>query len=262
MISFTLDQLYAWMNAFIWPFCRILAMLAISPLFGESSIPKRLKVGLAAFISLIIAPTLAPLPDLPTASYAALWVMVQQVLIGIALGLSIRIVFAAFQVAGEFIGLQMGLSFASFFDPATGSNTAVLSRLLNIVAILMFLALNAHLLVLGVLVRTFDVLPIRTGALDINGWGVLLEWSAQLLVSGMLMALPLIIVLLTINLAFGILNRTAQQLTIFAVGFPISLSIGLLLLTVVLPQTTPFFVGIFNQGYEVMLRIAHTLAGP
>lgn len=261
MVSFTLEQLYAWINAFLWPFCRILAMLAISPLFGESSIPKRLKIGLAALISIVVAPSLYPLPDIPSGSYDALWLMIQQVLIGLALGLSIRIVFAAFQIAGEFIGLQMGLSFASFFDPATGSNTAVLSRLLNIIAVLIFLALNAHLLVLGVLVRTFEIVPIAQGALDINGWGALLDWSAQLMVSGMLMALPLIIVLLTINLAFGILNRTAQQLTIFAVGFPISLTIGLLLLTVVLPQTTNFFIMMFNNTYEAMLKIATGLAG-
>lgn len=261
MISFTLDQLYAWINAFLWPFCRILALIAASPFFGESAIPKRLKIGLAAVLSIVVAPTLGPLPELATGSYAALWLMLQQVLIGLALGLCIRIVFAAFQIAGEFIGLQMGLSFASFFDPATGSNTAVLSRFLNIVAILVFLALNAHLLVLGVLIRTFEVLPIEPGHLHINGWGALLEWSAQLMLSGMLMALPLIIVLLTINLAFGILNRTAQQLTIFAVGFPISLTIGLLLLSVVLPQTTPFFIVMFDATYQAMMKVASGLAG-
>ena len=260
MLQVTAEQLYAWLNAFLWPFVRILATLAALPFFSESAIPKRAKVGLGVLLTLVVAPSLPELPAVPTASWTALLIAAQQVLIGLALGLTMRILFAAVQAAGEFIGLQMGLSFASFFDPATGSNTAVLSRLLNVVAVLMFLALNGHLLVLGVLARTFQVLPIGLG-LDVGGWGVLLDWSSELFIAGMLLALPLIIVLLSINLAFGILNRTAQQLTIFAVGFPITLTIGLVLLTVVIPQTTPFLAQLFNSGYEAMMRVALGLAG-
>src|SRR5699024_10211961 len=137
----------------------------------------------------------------------------------------------------------------------------VLSRFLNLVAMLVFLALNGHLIMLQVVFRTFELLPIQTGSLHSNGWGILLEWSAQLMISGLLLALPLIVVLLTINLAFGILNRTAQQLTVFAVGFPISLLVGLSLLTVVVPQTTPFLMRFFDAGYNAMLRMANGLAG-
>lgn len=261
MITVEIDQLYAWINAFLWPFFRILALMGTAPLLGESSIPVRVKVGFAAMVTVGIAPALGPMPDLPTASFAGLWIGVQQVLIGMALGLVMRIVFAAVQTAGEFIGLQMGLSFASFFDPATGANTAVLSRIMNIVAMLLFLALNGHLLMLGGVVRSFEVLPIQIGGLDANGWGVLFEWSSQIMVSGMLLALPLIIVLLTINLSLGILNRTAQQLSVFAVGFPISLMTGLVLLAIVLPQTAPFLSRFFEEGYSTMARLAQALAG-
>lgn len=262
MISVDIDQLYTWINAFLWPFFRILALLLTAPLLSESAIPSQVKIGFAAIVTIAIAPALGPMPDLPTASYAGLWITVQQVLIGLALGLTMRVVFAAVQTAGEFIGLQMGLSFASFFDPATGANTAVLARIMNVVAMLLFLAVNGHLLMLGGFMRTFDILPIRIGALDPNGWGVLFEWSSQVMVSGMLLALPLIIVLLTINLALGILNRTAQQLSVFAVGFPISLMTGLTLLAIVLPQTTPFLTNLFDAGYSAMSKLAQALAGP
>lgn len=261
MISFTTEQAYFWLNSFLWPFFRLLGLVATAPLFSESSIPKKVKVGFAAIVAMVIAPSLPPMADLPTGSYPALLLGLQQILIGIALGLIMRIVFATVQTAGEFIGLQMGLSFASFFDPATGSNTAVLSRFLNLVAMLVFLALNGHLIMLQVVFRTFELLPIQTGSLHSNGWGILLEWSAQLMISGLLLALPLIVVLLTINLAFGILNRTAQQLTVFAVGFPISLLVGLSLLSVVVPQTTPFLMRFFDAGYNAMLRMANGLAG-
>lgn len=261
MISVDINQLYGWLNAFLWPFIRILALLGTAPLLGDGSIPTRVKVGFAAIIAIGIAPTLDPMPDLPTGSFAALWLAVQQVLIGIAMGLVMRIVFAAVQTAGEFIGLQMGLSFASFFDPATGANTAVLARFMNNMALLLFLALNGHLIMLAGLIRTFDVLPIRVGSLDTNGWGVLFEWSSQVMVSGMLLALPLIIVLLTINLSLGILNRTAQQLSVFAVGFPISLMTGLVLLATVLPQSSSFLSRFFEEGYSTMARLAQALAG-
>ncbi len=261
MVSFELEQLYGWINAFLWPFLRILALMAVAPVLGESSIPARVKVGLAAVISIVAAPLLEQPIEISPASYMGLWIGVQQVFIGIAMGLTMRIVFAAVQTAGEFIGLQMGLSFASFFDPATGANTAVLSRLMNIIAILLFLAVNGHLIMIDILVRTFDILPIGVDRMHADGLGVLFEWSAQVMIAGMLLALPLIIVLLTISLALGILNRTAQQLSVFAVGFPISLLVGLILLAVVLPQTAPFLTQLFAKGHDAMGRLVQALAG-
>jgi flagellar biosynthetic protein FliR len=170
-----------------------------------------------------------------------------------------RVVFAAVQTAGEFIGLQMGLSFASFFDPATGANTAVLSRLMNMIAMLLFIAFNGHLLMLAGFIRSFDILPIQNAGINLDGLPVLFEWSAQVMIAGMLLALPLIIVLLTISLALGILNRTAQQLSVFAVGFPISLTVGLILLWVVLPQTSPFLRRLFDEGFSAMGRLMGAL---
>ncbi|CAM5339755.1 flagellar biosynthetic protein FliR [Eoetvoesiella caeni] len=261
MVSFELDQLYGWITAFLWPFFRILSLMGTAPVLGDASIPLRVKVGFAAMVTVAIAPSLGPMPAVAPASYEGLWITLQQVLIGIALGLTMRIVFAAVQTAGEFIGLQMGLSFASFFDPATGANTAVLARIMNVVATLLFLALNGHLLMLAGVLRTFEVLPISAHAMNTDGFSVLFEWSSQVMTSGMLLALPLIIVLLTINLALGILNRTAQQLSVFAVGFPISLTTGLILLMVVLPQTSPFLTRLFDSGYAAMSRLTQALAG-
>lgn len=261
MVSVELGQLYAWINAFVWPFFRILALLGTAPVLGDSSIPVRIKLAFACVLTLVIAPGLPAMPAVAPASFPGLGIAARQVLIGTALGLTMRVAFAAVQTAGEFIGLQMGLSFASFFDPSTGANTAVLSRLLNIIAMLVFLALNGHLLMLAGLARTFEVLPVGQAALSPDGWRILFDWSSQVLVSGMLLALPLIIVLLAINLALGILNRTAQQLSVFAVGFPISLTVGLILLAVVLPQSGPFLAHLFQSGYEAMGGLAGALAG-
>lgn len=261
MVSFQIDQLYGWITAFLWPFFRILSLIGAAPVLGESSIPVRVKIGFAAVVTVAVAPSIGPLPNIPPASYEGLWITLQQVLIGTSLGLTMRIVFAAAQTAGDFIGLQMGLSFASFFDPATGANTAVLARIMNIMAILLFITLNGHLLLLAGVLRTFETLPISAHALNPDGFGMLFEWSSQVLLGGMLLALPFIIILLTINLALGILNRTAQQLSVFAVGFPITLVTGLILLMVILPQTLPFLGQMFEMGYAAMDRLTQALAG-
>lgn len=263
MISFTAEQLQGWLSLFLWPFIRMLALIGTAPLFSESTVPSRVQIGLAAILTIIVAPSIThPLPTVSPGSFAGLWIVAQQVLIGIALGLTMRIAFAAVQTAGEFIGLQMGLSFASFFDPGTGANTAVLSRILNIIAILTFIALDGHLLMLAALVHTFETLPIAQAPLNKNGWGVLLEWAKTVFTSGLLLALPLICSLLTINLAMGILNRAAPQLSVFAVGFPVSLIIGIVLLRAVLPNSAPFLEALFESALQAMNDVARGLAEP
>lgn len=261
MISFTIEQLYSWVNAFFWPFVRILALLMVAPVFGESTVPRRVKAGLAALLVVAVGPALPPMPTVATASWDSFWIVIQQVIIGVALGLTMRMAFTAVQMAGDFVGLQMGLGFATFLDPATRSNTAVLARLFNLVAMLVFLALDGHLVVLSTLIRTFTLLPISAVPFSGAGWGMLLDWSAQIYVMGLLLALPLVVVLLTVNLSMGILNRTAPQLSIFSVGFPLSLTFGLVLLTVILPQTQGFLERLFAAGLEAMGRVATALGG-
>lgn len=261
MITLDPDLLHGWINAFIWPFVRILALIGVAPIFGESSVPIRLKVAYATLITLVIAPAIEPMPDIAPASYTSFLIVAHQVMIGIAMGLVIRIAFAAVQTAGEFIGLQMGLSFASFFDPATGANTAVLSRIMNVVAMLLFLALDGHLILIGSLLNTFQMLPITASpSLHPGGWGILFDWSGQVMIAAMLLALPLLVILLTISLSMGILNRTAQQLSVFAVGFPVSLMTGLVLLAIVLPQTSPYLSQLFADSHDAMNRMIHGLA--
>lgn len=260
MIDFQIEQLYAWMTGLLWPLFRIGGLVAMAPILGEAAVPIRIKVGLTFAITLVVAPVIGPMPDIAPASYAGLLISLQQVLIGMALGFCMRLIFTATMMAGEFVGLPMGLAFASFFDPATGANTAVLSRLLNLVAMLMFLAVNGHLLMLDGLARTFDLLPIGA-ALHADGWGAVMEWSKQLWISGLLLALPILVVLQTINLSLGILNRTAQQLSVFAVGFPITLTSGLIMLAIVIPRSSDFLMRLFEDGYQTMAKVARGLMG-
>lgn len=259
VLSVTSDQLSAWLVMFLWPFVRMLALVSTAPIFGESRVPRHVKVGLAALLAIAISPTLDSLPTVPVVSLAGLWIIMQQVLIGVAMGFSMRLVFTAVQAAGEYIGLQMGLSFAAFFDPISGGQTMVLARLLNMLAMLIFLAFDMHLMVIATLVESFHILPIANAPLAANGWMLLVLAAGQIFSAGLMLALPLVTTLLTINLAMGILNRASPQLSIFSIGFPMTLLVGIAMLRLLMPHLAPFLEQQFAAGLSTMLQVVQAL---
>ena len=240
VFSVTSDQLNVWIVAFLWPFVRMLALISTAPVFSEAAVPRSAKVGLAALLAMVITPTLGALPSVPLVSAGGFWIMIQQVLIGAAMGFSMKMVFAMVQATGEYVGLQMGLSFASFFDPTSGGNTTVVARLLNVIAILIFLATDGHLMLIMTLAESFRTLPITDAPLAASGWFLLVSAGGQIVSGGLMLALPLIATLLTLNLAMGILNRVSPQFSIFSVGFPITLLAGVGMLQVLMQYLAPF----------------------
>lgn len=259
MISLTDAQLNTWLISFIWPLTRILGLLMVAPVFGHRSVPAHVKVGLGVFIALIVSPALPPLPDVGLGSWYGLLILVQQFLIGLSIGFVMRVTFAAVEAAGEIVGLQMGLGFASFYDPQSAGQTLVLARFFNLLAMLVFLAINAHLLLLGVLVDSFQTLPISTQPLAVAGFFKLALFGSTVFAVGLQLALPLIAILLMTNLALGILTRSAPQLNIFAIGFPITLGVGLIVLDILLPYFAPQFEHMIQNGLKVTVDVIHTL---
>jgi len=259
MISLTDAQLNAWLISFIWPLTRILGLIMVAPVFGHRAVPARVKIGLGIFIALIVSPTLPPMPDVGLGSWHGLFILVQQLLIGMAIGFIMRVVFAAVEAAGEIVGLQMGLGFASFFDPQSAGQTLVLSRFFNMLAILVFLAVNAHLLLIGVLVESFQSLPISQQPLAAAGFYNVAAFGSTVFAVGLQLALPLITILLLTNLALGILTRSAPQLNIFAIGFPITLGVGLIVLDLTLPYFVPQLELMLQNGFDATTTVIRTL---
>lgn len=256
MISFTEAQLYGWLTAFIWPLVRILALIATAPVLGNKSVPTRVKVGLSVAITILVSPVLGPMPQVEPGSIPGLFVIIQQILIGSAMGLAMQIVFVAVELAGEITGLQMGLGFASFYDPIRGGNTAVISQYMNLVATLIFLAVNGHLLMISTLVESFSVFPVGGQLLHAAGWLAPVRWGERIFFAALLLSLPLIGTLLITNIALGILTKAAPQLNLFAVGFPITLTVGMGILTLSLPYFLPILDRLMSDGFKVMLGIA------
>jgi flagellar biosynthesis protein FliR len=259
MITLTYAQLNAWITAFLWPFARIAALVATAPVISQSSVPTRVKIGLTAFLTLVVSPTIGPLPEVTVFSASGIWIMVNQIVIGAALGVTMQLVFAAVELGGALIGLQMGLGFATFFDPTSNSSAEVIARYLNTIAMLAFLAFDGHLQVVTSLAGSFQTVPISAGALGTAGFRALVQWGGAIFSAALLLALPVVVALLIANLSLGILNRAAPQIGVFQIGFSVTLIVGMLLLQLMLPNMIPFFSRLFEVGVDTMGRVANAL---
>lgn len=256
MLTITSTQLDAWLAAFIFPLSRILGLMATAPVFNNAALPRQLRliVGLAVAVALV--PALPPMPAVTAGSWAGLAILAQQMVIGLLMGLTLRIVFVAIDVAGEMIGFQMGLSFAVFYDPQNASQTPVVSELLGLIAILLFLAMNGHLLTLSVLAESFSLLPVTSSpVIAATGFSALVAWAAIIFSAGVLLSLPLVAALLIANIAMGVLSRVAPQLNLFAVGFPVTIMAGFAVLAVSLPYIGSALERLFDQAFFALRTV-------
>lgn len=260
MITFSTDFFYSYINQFFWPFVRVLALFSIAPFFGEKQIPKKSKIVLALLITILISAAI-PLPQIPLFSVMGCWILIQQVLIGLLMGLTMQIAFAIVRYAGEVLGMQMGLSFALFVDPAAGPNMPIIARFFNLLLLLLFLSFDIHLLLLSLLADSFQLIPIQSLALNSQSFILVAQSAGIIFYYGLLLALPILTLLLIINISLGILNRMTPQLSIFVVGFPLTLLIGIYLLPLLTTIITKYAEKIFNDILSQLSMILLTLAG-
>lgn len=263
MLSVTAVQLDAWLAALMFPLTRLLGLFASATLWSNRGIPVRIRLAAGLAIAMAVLPALPPMPAIPVDSWHALGVLAHQFLIGAAIGFTIRLVLAAVDLAGEMIGLQMGLSFAVFFNPTTGGQSSVVAEFLNLLTLLVFLALDGHLMLIKILVQTFQWLPVGE-ATAAQGWLVIVRHASVMFVAGVLMALPMIATLLIANIGLGVLTRAAPQLNLFAVGFPVTLTVGFIVLLVSLSVLAPALHSLIEQGFSAIeaLLLALTAQTP
>jgi flagellar biosynthesis protein FliR len=259
MLSVTTAQLDAWLAVLAYPLARILALIGTAPIFGNNALPRRLKLMVGLAVAIGLAPALPEVAPIALNSWNGMLMLFQQTIIGIAMGLTMRVVFAALDVMGELVSLQMGLSFATFFDPMAGGQTAVVGEFLTLISSLIFLALNGHLLMLDALSASFVWLPISDAPLHKEGWMMLVRFGATIFASGLLMALPVVTALLITNIALGILTRAAPQLNLFAIGFPITLTVGFGVLFIALGHIAPILQGFYDAGFDTMAGVVRAV---
>lgn len=252
MITVTATQLETWLGHIFWPFVRIGACFMVAPAFGALFVQARLRLVLAGAVALLVAP-LVPLPTgIEVFSVAGFIVTAQQVLIGVALGFALQILFDAVSMGGQLLANSMGLSFAFNVDPMRGTSTAALGQLYALLVMLTFLALDGHLAVIEMLVGGFRTLPVGTIGLSDGSLWMLVGWGSQIFSGALAVALPGITALLIVNLAFGVMSRAAPTLNLFAVGFPITLIFGLVIVLLGLPALQSSFARLLGDAFLLL----------
>ncbi len=229
-------------------------MIASSPVLGNKQVPARVKIGLSALLAIIIAPTIGEMPPVAIGSPQGLLIMIQQIIIGIAMGFTMRLIFTAVEMAGEFAGLQMGLGFASFYDPINATHSAIIAQWLGIIATLTFLAFNGHLYLISALATSFQTFPIGN-MMSAKGFYEVANWGGSIFAYALQISLPILAALLITNIALGILTRAAPQLNLFAVGFPITLAMGFFVLALSMPYFAPLLDRLMQEGLDTTLNL-------
>lgn len=251
MFTIGAADLDAALAAFFYPFFRMLALFSSAPVLSHATVPRPVRVGLALLTTAVAVPVLPAIAPISPFSAPGTLLIVEQVLIGIAIGLSMQIAFAAVTLAGDLIGLQMGLSFAAFVDPQNSEQAPLVGSFLSVTLMLVFLSLNGHLTLISTLVDSFQTFPVTTEAVRALDAVRLVRHGADLFAFGLQMALPIVAAMLLTNVTLGMLARTAPQLNLMAVGFSVTLSVGLLMLLLGLPLLAPAFEAVIARGFAV-----------
>ena len=246
------EQLVLWVGAVLWPFARIGAMLVAMPIFGADTVNARVRMGLALLLAIFVAMQGPVLPDIDPLSLEGVLVTLHQVAIGVFMGFILQMVFSAVTQAGEVVALGMGLGFASIMDPAQGVQVPVVSTIFVIFSTLLFLAMNGHLIALELMLTSFETMPIAPTGLNAEAFYALVGFGSTMFVGAVLVALPAVASLLLVNISMGVITRASPQLNIFAVGFPMMILIGFVLMMLILPGLPERFGELMFEAFNLM----------
>lgn len=225
-MALTFAELSVILGQLWWPFFRIGAVFISMPFFGDALIPVWVRSLLALSIVVITAPLMPPMPAVDLFSLTSLFLAFEQAIWGLFFGLILHLLFSVFTMLGQIVSLQMGLGMAMMNDPVNGLSVAILGRIFLLFCTLLFLSLEGHLLVIDVLIQSFVIWPVGAGLTAVSLQGVINVFG-WMFVSALALALPAIVSMLLANISFGVMNRAAPSLNVYALGFPMTMLLGL-----------------------------------
>lgn len=237
---------------------RVGAFLSLFPIFGSNNLPAQLKAGLAIVLALVLFPIL-PMPQVAFPSNGTMLTLAlgREVLIGGVLALAVRLIFAGVELAGQVQGYQMGFSIANVLDPQTQEQVSVIAQLHNILALLIFLAIDGHHLMIRALVRSFELVGPFQAQFSGGPGQILISLSSHLFILAVKISSPVLAALFLSNLALGLMARMVPQMHIFLVSMPMSIALGLVILSLSLPFLVQGLTGAFlglERDFALMLR--------
>ena len=246
LVSEVVERFYT----LLWPMIRVSAFLLAAPFFSLRAVNVRVRILLAALLTLMVYP-LVDWPLVDPYSAAGLRELFNQVLIGTIMGMLLQIVSAALVVGGQAVSSSMGLGMANMVDPNMG-NVPVISQFFIVCSTLIFMGLGGHVIVITLILESFKALPIGQMLAPDMLMAVLLEWSSMMFLGAVLLALPIMICLLFVNIGIGVITRAAPALNIFAVGFPAMILAGMLLLAMSMTSIGFRIQWLWRQSFDVV----------
>ncbi|MGB0468037.1 MAG: flagellar biosynthetic protein FliR [Pontibacterium sp.] len=234
MLALDISQVEQLVSSFLWPFFRIASFFMVIPMIGSQLVPVRVRMGLALSVAFVLIPVLPEMPVYEGISMQSFIMIAQQILVGTVLGFMVQLLFQVFVLGAQLIAMQMGLGFASTSDPANGVSVVILGQYYLMIVMMLFLATNGHLVMIEVLVKSFELIPVENATLRLDSYWKIALAGGWMFSAAMLIALPAVTALLIVNFSFGVMTRAAPQLNIFAIGFPFTMLMGLLIVWITL----------------------------
>jgi flagellar biosynthetic protein FliR len=237
----------------LWPFFRIAGVLMVAPVIGARLVPIRVRIALSIAVTLVLSPVLSAPPALELSLVSGL-IVAQELLLGAAIGFCLQMIFDALIIAGETIAMGMGLGFATMVDPQRGVSVPVLGQFFVIVGMLVFLSLGGHLATIRMIATSFEMLPVGQ-PFAFESMGVLLGWGGQMFVGAVRIALPAVTALLVVNIALGVMSRAAPSLNLFAVGLPVSMLLGFLIVMLNVETLAHLFERLLEASFATIVNM-------
>ena len=259
---FSADLLLNLLSSYFWAFCRIAAMLMVMIVVGSRTTPTRIRLFYALAITCAVFPVLPPTQaGVEFFSFGSAIVILQQLLIGIAIGTISIFVTQTFVVAGQIIAMQTSLGFASMADPANGQSSPVIGQFYVLLVTLIFLTLDGHLLMIEMIVKSFETLPISMNGLLASDYHKLAGWFSLMFSAALAFSVASMVAMLLVNLSFGIMTKAAPQLNIFSLGFSVSMVFGLFVLWITLINVPIHFENQWMRGVHQMCALLNNACG-
>ena len=242
-------------QTFVLIFFRIGGILFAAPIFGNRNVPHLTRVGLILIVSLILTSTVRIVQPGSTLEILPLGIaLISELLIGIVIGFTVNLIFSSVQLSGQLVGFQMGFAIVNVMDPLSSNQISIIAQFQNILAILIFLAIDAHHWFLRAAAESFELIPPIGFYFSNELFSEIIRISGNMFIISVKIGAPLMAVLLFTSMSLGVIARTVPQMNVFIAGFPVKIAIGLLFLGFSLPLFAQLLKGLFDGlGNEIYL---------
>ena len=237
------------LGLFWWPFVRISGVFMFIPIFGDNAVPRKVRILLAILLTILVVPFLEVPPAIDPFSLEAIAMTIVQLVWGLLFGFAFQLLFTVFTLIGQTISMQMGLSMAVMNDPTNGVSIAIIGQLYLFLCTLLFLAFDGHLVTLAIMVESFTIWPIKNGLAMDSIWTIvtMMGWVFS---AAFAIAIPAITAMLIANASFGFMSKAAPSLNVFALGFPMTMVVGLFVLFISMHGIHTLYFDILLEALE------------